>query len=96
MIVKISLKKKGIKLKHIVISFYNKYHLKMNKETPTNASKEYLESKTGPSGAKGDAGTKMSSTDASRIQGAADRNPASDTSQTGFKERAQRAADPKK
>jgi hypothetical protein len=68
----------------------------MNKETPTNASQEYLESKTGPSGAKGDAGTKMSQTDASRIQAAADRNRTSDTSQSEFKERAQRAAEPKK
>ena len=68
----------------------------MNKGTATGASKGTSGSNTGLSGAKGDAGTKMSSTDASRIQGAADRNPASDTNQSGFKERAQRAADPKK
>ncbi|KAF9211175.1 hypothetical protein BGZ59_008424 [Podila verticillata] len=49
-------------------------------------------SQTGGQGQGQGQGASMTSQDASRIQSAADRNPSSDTSTSGFKERAQSSA----
>ncbi|MBW4722299.1 hypothetical protein [Saccharothrix obliqua] len=48
---------------------------------------------TGSPGQDGSEGTPMGKEDASRIQSAADRDPASDTATSGFAQRAQSAAD---